>query len=296
LVDAVKPAPFTYHRAESVSHAVSLLHDLGDEASLIAGGQSLGPMLNLRVARPAHLIDLNDLRELDSVRLRGQVLELGSMIRHHRLATDREIATACPILQAAAATIGNYAIRQRGTLGGSLSHADPAAQLPLIATLLDTEIVLAGQDSTRSVPARRFFLGSLTTALRRDEIITAVRFPVIPPGTGWGFELFAQRYGDFAVAAAGVIVAVDCSGRAERVSVALGGMAAMPLALDDIVQPFLGRRPDPGWRADVAGAVALSTAPEDDRRIPARYRQGLAAVLIERALATAVNRAGAVSP
>lgn len=287
----MKPAPFAYHRAESVDHALSLLHGLGDDAKLLAGGQSLAPMLNLRVARPAHLIDLNDLVELDSVRRADDWIEIGGMTRHQRVATDPVITGACPVLSAAAASIGHYAIRQRGTLGGSLSHADPAAQLPLIATLLNARIEVVSQGGTRTVAARDFFVASLSTALAPGEMVTAVHFPMTPPRTGWGFELFSLRRGDFAVTSVAALVTLAPGGEVERMSLALGGMATTPLAFDDVTLPHLGRLPDTAWLADIAGTVTERTAPDGDVRIPAHYRKDLAASLIVRALAGAVDRA-----
>ncbi len=195
----MKPAPFNYHRPQTVSDALDLLGRFGDEAKLLAGGQSLGPMLNLRVARPANLIDINDLIELDFVRTKADRLEIGCMTRHHRLASDAEASRVCPILSAAAKTIGHYAIRQRGTLGGSLAHADPAAQLPLIATLLDAALRVDSRSGSRVIKARDFFVSSLVTALAPDEMITSVSFPVLASSRGWGLEMFSQRRGDFAV-------------------------------------------------------------------------------------------------
>jgi carbon-monoxide dehydrogenase medium subunit len=289
--DVVKPASFDYHRAETLAHALALLRRHGTDAKLLAGGQSLAPMLNLRLARPGHLIDINDLVELDSVRHLAGRVEIGGLTRHHRLATDPEIRGACPILSAAAATIGHYAIRQRGTIGGSLSHADPAAQLPLVATLLDAEIRLASQVAGRSVRARDFFVSSLVTALEPDEMITSVRFPVTDSSSGWGFELFSLRHGDFAVVSVACVMTLSSNGTVEALALALGGVAATPVAMDATVLPFLGRQPDLAWRSQIGAAVAERTAPEDDPRIPTQYRKDLAASLTRRALAAAAERA-----
>jgi carbon-monoxide dehydrogenase medium subunit len=287
----LKPAPFAYHRPQTVPDALELLGRLGDEAKLLAGGQSLGPMLNLRVARPAQLIDINDLMELDFVRAKAGRLEIGGMTRHHRVASDPEVSRACPILSAAAATIGHYAIRQRGTLGGSLAHADPAAQLPLIATLLDADFRVESRSGSRVIKARDFFVSSLATALAPEEMITSVRFPILAASCGWGLELFSQRRGDFAIVAVAATLALSSDGRVEALALALGGVSVTPVSMDEAVRPFLGGRPDTAWRANVAAAVTKQAEPEDDPRIPAQYRKDLVKTLTARALAAATERA-----
>lgn len=288
----MKPAPFDYHRPQTVPDALGMLSRFGSEAKLLAGGQSLGPMLNLRLARPSHLIDINDLLELDFVRCAPGAIEIGGLTRHHRLATDPQVAKSCPLLAAAAASIGHYAIRQRGTIGGSLSHADPAAQLPLIATLLNAKIRIESRSGNRIVDARDFFVSSLVTALRPDEMITAVSFPVLAPSCGWGFEIFSQRHGDFAIVSVGTTLLLSDDGIVESFALALGGIAVAPLALDEVAARFAGRKPDAGWRAEVGAAVAGAISPEDDKRLPAQYRKELAKVLSVRALAMATERAG----
>jgi carbon-monoxide dehydrogenase medium subunit len=288
----VKPAPFDYHRPQTVPDALRLLDRFGNEAKLLAGGQSLGPMLNLRLARPGHLVDINDLLELDYVRPGRGTVEIGSLTRHHRLATDPQVAFACPILSAAAATIGHYAIRQRGTIGGSLSHADPAAQLPLIATLLEADIRIANRSGGRVVKPRDFFVSSLVTALAPGEMITSVTFPILASSCGWGLEIFSQRHGDFAIASVAATLLLSDDGTVESLALALGGVAFVPVRLDETAARFMGRVPDAGWCAEVGAATVDAIAPDDDRRVPAQYRKDLAETLTVRALTTAVERAG----
>lgn len=292
----MKPAAFDYHRAQTIPDALELIARFGGEAKVLAGGQSLGPMLNLRLARPAHLIDLNDLVELDSVRRAGDLLVVGALTRHHRVATDPEIAAVCPILSAAAATIGHYAIRQRGTLGGSLCHADPAAQMPLIATLLDAEIRVESAAGRRSLRARDFFEASLVTALAPGEMVISVAFPAAGRRSGWGFELFSRRHGDFALVSVATTLALAPDGTVAELRLALGGVAPTPLALDAMLAGHLGARPDAAWPALVAADVAAVVAPDDDPRIPALYRKELAASLATRALSAALGRAGGGLP
>ncbi|WP_315836226.1 FAD binding domain-containing protein [Bradyrhizobium prioriisuperbiae] len=292
----MKPAPFDYHRPQTVPDALVLLNRFGDEAKLLAGGQSLVPMLNLRVARSPHLIDINDLSEIEAIGISPDTIEIGSLARHHRLATDPRIAEACPILSAAAATIGHYAIRQRGTLGGSLSHADPAAQLPLIATLLNASIRIGNHAGDRDVAARDFFVSSLITALDPSDMVTAVRFPTLAPSCGWGLEIFSQRHGDFAIVSAAATLQLAADGTVARVALALGGVATTPISMDAITAGFAGHLPEAAWCADVGAAVGASITPEDDSRIPATYRKELAGTLTARALMTAAQRARRTSP
>lgn len=287
----MKPPPFAYHRPQGVPDALAILGRFGSEARLLAGGQSLGPMLNLRLARPSDVIDINDLVELDFVRIAGDALEIGSLTRHHRLASDPQVAAACPILAAAAATIGHYAIRQRGTLGGSLSHADPAAQLPLVATLLDARIVAESSSGRRVLDPAAFFVSSLVTALRPDEMITAVRFPMLPPSCGWAFEMFSQRHGDFAIVSVAAVLTLSTEGAVDRLSLAMGGVGTVPTALGDVARRFVGKHPDITWREGLGQAVAEAITPEDDRRLPAAYRRELANALTSRALTRAVEHA-----
>ena len=227
------------------------------------------------------------------MRRQPDALEIGSLTRHHRLATDAEVASACPLLAAAAASIGHYVIRQRGTLGGSLAHADPAAQLPLIATLLDAEIQVAGRSGARRVRAREFFVSSLVTVVRPDEMIVSVRFPAFLPSQGWGLEIFTQRHGDFAIVAVAATILRAPSGEVAQVAVALGGVSVTPLSLHEMLSPFRGRVPDADWCAELASAAASAIAPEDDARIPAVYRRELTMTLTQRALAAAAARAQA---
>jgi aerobic carbon-monoxide dehydrogenase medium subunit len=287
----VKPAAFAYHRPQSVADALNLLATLGDDVKLLAGGQSLGPMMNFRVARPSHLIDINDLSELDSVTVRHDRIEIGSLVRHHRLATDPEIAAACPILSAAAASIGHYAIRQRGTLGGSLAHADPAAQLPLIAILLDAGIRIGSRQGNRTVGARSFFVSNLVTELAEDELITAIEIPRVAGRSGWGIEVFSQRQGDFAIVSVAAMVGLSATGQVEFLQIALGGIAVVPVRLQEIELAAVGRSPDPDWGEQIAGAAAAAVTAEHDERIPATYRRELAATLTARVLAVALRRA-----
>jgi aerobic carbon-monoxide dehydrogenase medium subunit len=286
----VKPPIFEYHRPQSVAEALRCLRELDGDVKLLAGGQSLVPMMNFRMARPDHLIDLNDLRELDHVRAVEGSLEIGAMTRHHRLATDPAVRAALPVLAHGAASIGHYAIRQRGTLGGSLAHADPAAQLPLLALALDAELLCRSDAAERAVPAGDFFQSIMTTALASDEILVGVRFAKPPPRTGWGFEIFSQRHGDFAIVAVAVLLTLDEAGRVAILRIAVGGVAATPVRFDDVTARFVGCAPADNWPQALADAVQNACEIEE-ARIPAVFRKELVQALTRRAAAAALQRA-----
>ncbi len=286
----MKPAAFAYHRPDSIAQALRLLTDLGGSAKLLAGGQSIGPMLNMRLATPSALIDLNDLSELAYVRDVGEMLEIGALTRHCQIAAAPLVLEHCPLLAQAANTIGHYAIRQRGTLGGSLAHADPAAQLPLLAVTLKAQIEVSSARATRTLAAPDFFQSVMATALAPLEMIRCVRFPKKVQHEGASFQIFSRRHGDYALVAAAATVALQ-GDRAVRVRLGLGGVAAAPLACDDLVRPFEGRVADAAWPAEVALAVSQALHPDDDRRVSRQYRRELAQLLVQRALLGAIEQA-----
>lgn len=290
----MKPAAFGYFRPSSLEEALQQLTAGGENAKVIAGGQSLGPMLNMRLARPSDLIDLNDLTELAYIRDVGDTLEIGALTRHDQIAESELVRARCPLLAQAAKTIGHYAIRQRGTIGGSLAHADPVAQLPLIATTLEAKIEIVRHGGQRSLPASAFFQSVMATALAPDEIIRCVHFPKAEVNEGTSFQLFNRRHGDYAIVAAAATVTLDGE-RVSRVRVGLSGVSAVPQACDDIVRPFAGRMANAAWAAEVAVAVRAAVSPEDDQRISALYRKELTQTLVERALVRALSRAKAGS-
>ncbi|HTO48202.1 MAG TPA: FAD binding domain-containing protein [Burkholderiales bacterium] len=268
----MKPAPFRYHRPQSLDEALALLAGLGADAKLIAGGQSLGPMMNMRLAQPAELIDLNALPGLDGIRDHPDSLEIGALACHHTVASSPVVRKCCPLLAEAAQTIGHYAIRSRGTLGGSLAHADPAAQLPLVAATLGAEIAVVGPRGERRIAAGEFFVSLMTTALEPDEILVSARFPKTAPGERHAYAQFSRRRGDFAL----VAVAATLSSRALRLGI--GGAEDKPVLLTDTVA---GGGPDP---AALARKAREAVHPVEDPRVPAVYRRELVEVLTRRAL------------
>ena len=283
----MKPAAFGYLRPASLDEALRQLADGSGEAKLIAGGQSLGPMLNMRLARPAQLIDVNDLTELASVREAGEWLRVGALTRHHQVAESPLARRHCPLLAQAAQTIGHYAIRQRGTIGGSLAHADPAAQFPLVAITLGAKLHLRSAAGGRTAAAVDFFVSAMTTSLAPDEMIEFIDFPKARPGEAAAYRLFNRRHGDYAIIAAAATLSM-AGGMVERLRLGLGGATPVPQALDRLAQSACGRRPDDEWVRDVARAAADQLDVDEDRRVSVQYRRELTESLVTRALRQAI--------
>jgi len=280
----VKPAPFAYHRAHSVGEAVRLLAELGDEAKILAGGLSLVPMMNFRLARPAALVDVTRIAGLSYLRADRDGLRIGALTTHRAVETSRDPAVLAGfgVLPRSARWIGHYPIRSRGTFGGSVAHADPASEWCLLAVLLGARVVLAGPDGQRTVPAAEFFHGYYTTAARPDEMITELYFP--RPAPQAMLTEFAQRQGDFAVVAAAVSVDVE-DGACRSGRVVLGGVGPLPAQIDAGVlsgQPATTET----WRA-MGEHAAGQIDPPDDTHGSTEYRRRLAATLVARALAQA---------
>ena len=286
----MKPAPFRYHRARDVADAIRAV--AGEEdAVFLSGGQSLVPMLNLRLARPALLVDLNGCHELAGIRAEGAGLVIGGLTRHHALATDALILARNPLLAEAAGSIGYYPIRQRGTIGGSLAHADPAAQWPLMAVLFDAGIGLRGPDGTRSIAAAEFFLSVFATAREASEMITDIRFPALEPGEGWAYAQVSTVSGDFAIASAAATLTSDAAGAITSARLAAGAIADTPLRLD--TGALIGARLTdlPDFARDAVAAIDI----EDGARLSSEDRRDAAAAMIAEALTTAFGLAGAAS-
>jgi aerobic carbon-monoxide dehydrogenase medium subunit len=281
----VKPARFSYEAPTTIAGVLAALAARG-EAKIIAGGQSLAPMMNMRIAQPGHLIDINRVSDLAQIRLEQDHLLCGALVRHADLARNALVCIHAPMLAHAAQTIGHYAIRQRGTLGGSLAHADPAAQLPLVAVALDATIEIAAEGGRRTVPATGFFSSIFTTVIEPNELLVAVRLPAGPP-RGWGFRLFTRRAGDFALALVACSLARTSVGVGD-VRIAVGGIGPTPVRLDRAVEAGNG---DATWIARSACAVAAAAPIEENERSPVEYRRELVEALAHDALTDAVERA-----
>ncbi|MBK7471604.1 MAG: FAD binding domain-containing protein [Betaproteobacteria bacterium] len=291
----MKPAAFAYHRPRTLAEALDLLAAHADTAKIIAGGQSLVPVMNMRLAAPAELIDVNGLPGMAGIVEQGDCIEAGALARHCELAGSALVRARCPLLALAAETIGHYVIRQRGSLGGSLAHADPTAQLPLIAVTLDAQIDVASRRGRRTVAAADFFLSVMTTALEPDEIIVAVRFPVAAAGEGAAFRIFNRRHGDFAIVAVAATLTV-AQGRISGLRLGLGGVGPVPVAYPDLCRRFIGQSADGSRIRELGQAIRDAVEPEDNARIPAAYRRELAQTLTERAFLHALGQAQGSAP
>ena len=286
----MKPAAFEYVVADSVEMAVASLAQAGGDAKIIAGGQSLVPMLNFRLLRPSVLVDINRIPGLAHVREDGNVVRVGALTRHHQLETSPVIAAHFPVLREAMAHVAHLAIRNRGTIGGSLSHADPAAELPMMAMLLDAELRIVSSAATRTVAARDFFRDALSVDLAEDEIVTEIVLPKLPPNTGWGFEEVARRSGDFALAAVAVTLTLS-DGRIAQARIAMTGVAPTARRVAEAERLLIGQRLDDGVGSDVIEAVRAAAEPPTDLHASSDYRRHLVGVLAARALAAAWSRA-----
>lgn len=289
----MKPAPFTYARPDSLDEALTLLQAGGEDTKLLAGGQSLVPLLNLRMASVDGLVDLNRLDELAYIRRESDTLCIGAMTRHRQIEVSAEVEAAQPLLTRAAAEVGHLAIRNRGTIGGSLVHADPAAEWPLVAVVLDARFVLRSCDATRTVPAREFFVAPLMTVVEPQEILCEVRFPVAPAGAVWGFQELCRRPGDFAIAAVACQMTVADDGRCTAAALAVGGAQDTPLHVPEIESILTGTRADDTAAIDrAAQRAADSVEPSGDVHGSAEYRRRMVKVLGVRALREAWSKTG----
>jgi carbon-monoxide dehydrogenase medium subunit len=286
----MKLPPFDYACPATLPEAVALLASR-DDAKALAGGQSLVPMLAFRLAQPSLLVDLRKLADLRGIRITANGVALGAMVRWRDIEDDARLSAAHPLLQAAIAHVAHYQIRNRGTVGGSLAHADPAAEMPGIALSCEAEIAVVGAAGARVIPAADFFTGALTTALAADEIIVEVRLPPWPAGRRWGFAEFARRRGDFALAGAAVFYDEDARGRATNAHVGVIGVADRPLRLAAVEALINGRTIDVATIADAEAAAAAAVDPLEDIHASAAYRRALAGTMVERALKQAAARA-----
>lgn len=291
----MKPPAFEYLAAATVEEAVGALATHGGEAKIIAGGQSLMPMLNFRLLEPAVLVDINRVSGLDFIEPQGESLSIGALVRHHALETSDVVRERFPMLSEAIRHVAHLAIRNRGTIGGSLSHADPAAELPMMAVLLDATFAVAGSDGARDIAAADFFEGALATALGEDEMVTGISLPDLPEGHGWGFEEVAQRAGDFALAAAAATVSL-AGGKADEVRLALMGVGETPVRARAAEAALTGTGFEEQAIEAALAAIDEAIDPMSDLHASADYRRHLARVLSQRVLKAAWAGAQGVAP
>jgi CO/xanthine dehydrogenase FAD-binding subunit len=283
----MKLPPLEYACPASLSEAVQLLASRGGDARAIAGGQSLMPMLAFRVVAPTLLVDLRKLPELREIRISADGVRLGAMVRWRDIEDDERLATAHPLLKAAVAHVAHYQIRNRGTVGGSIAHADPAAELPGLAVTCDAEIAVTGLSGSRTIRAADLFLGALTTALEHDEIITGIRLPAWPAKRRWGFQEFARRRGDFAMAAAALFYDQDAGGKAINAHVGIIGVGDRPRRLGEVEAVLNGRAIDEATMERAAEITSATVDAQEDIHASAAYRRSLAGTMVERALRSA---------
>ena len=279
----MKPSAFAYFRPTSPAEAIALLAEHGDEAKLLAGGQSLVAAMSFRLARPGVLIDINRIPGLDTIRVEANQLRIGALCRHARFDAAVVEGPLGTLLTQVSHSIAHTPIRSRGTFGGSLAHADPASEWCCVAQALDAEIVTLGPGGERIIPASEFFTTFLTTALLPEELLIEIRIPLLDAGWACGFAEYSRRAGDFALAMAVVALRVE-HGVIRAAKLALGGVASTPLAIPAVAEMLLGGAPSEALWAQAAAAAMAAVNPDGDIHGSAEYRRDLAGAMLKRAL------------
>jgi carbon-monoxide dehydrogenase medium subunit len=287
----MKPAAFDYFAPESLDEALALLGKHSSRAKLLAGGQSFVPMANFRLLRPEVVIDLNRVAALSYIKEHEGGIAIGAMTRHRAVERSELVRARCPLIAHAVPNIGHAVIRNRGTIGGSLSHADPAAEWPVVAIALGATLVLRSPRGERIIPAADFFVALLTTALGDDEMLVEIRFPAAPRRSGAEFLEISRRHGDFALVSVGVQVALSAAGDIEDMRLALGGVGSFPFDASNLARQFIGSKPSPAGVDALGASIGAALEPTSDLHALAEYRKEVAAVLVGRALRTALERA-----
>jgi carbon-monoxide dehydrogenase medium subunit len=287
----MKPPPFDYEAPTSVEEALALLRRHGEQAKVLAGGQSLMPMLSFRLVRPRIVVDVNDIPALAGIREVDGTLAIGAMTRQRAVEQSALVRRRCPLLADAMPLIGHFQIRNRGTIGGSLAHADPAAELPAVVAALGGRLVVRGPGGERRLAPEEFFVSYLTTALEPGDLLVEVRLPVAPPRTGTAFVEVSRRHGDFALVGVAASVTLDESGACVGAAVALTGVGPTPVVAAEAAAALVGGRPDARALEEAGRRAAAAVRPDSDLHASAEYRTHVAGVLTRRALARAVERA-----
>ncbi len=286
------PGAFDYHRPKSVPEAVALLADLGEEARPLAGGHSLIPMMKLRLATPDHLVDLAGIGDLKGIRADAGDIVIGAMTTQHEIIGSELLAAKIPILAETSLQIADPQVRYVGTLGGNVANGDPGNDMPAVMLCLGASYHAVGKSGERRIPARDFYQGAYFTALEPGEILTAVRIPVPPAGHGSAYEKLKRKIGDYATAAAAVVLMVS-GGKVATCSIGLTNVAETPLWAEDAIKILNGSSLDPASVKKAVAAAEAITSPASDTRGPARYRTKMAGVMLARALERARRRAAA---
>lgn len=287
----MKPAPFEYAAPESVEEALSLLEEHGETGKILSGGQSLGPLLNMRLASPEVLIDINRLNELSYLRHRDDNLEIGALARQRAIERSPVIEQKWPLLYEAAPYIGHATLRNRGTICGSIAHADPAAELPAIATALDAQLRIRGPEGERITSPDEFFVSYMTTNLEPEELLVEARFPPPQPWTGHAWMEIARRHGDFALVGVAAVLTLREDGTCSAARLVYTGVAPVPFDAQEAADQLVGEQPTEELFATAAERAAESSDPGSDVHASAAYRRHLVRVLTRRALRKALERA-----
>ncbi len=285
----MKPPSFKYVAARTLDEAIDALARADGDGKVLAGGQSLVPMLNFRLLEPAWLVDINRIPGLDGIRDDGDALHIGALTRHKTTESAPLLITHLPVVTAAMSHVAHFGVRNRGTIGGSLAHADPAAELPMLALLLDATMTTRSTRGTRTIAATDFFVGTLATALAFTEIVTEIALPKLPAGTGWSFEEVSRRPGDFAVAAVAITMTQQ-RGRCTQARIALAGVGATPMRFREAERLLVGQAIDPQVAQAAAKVVRDTCEPQSDLHGSADYRRHLVGHLTARGIEVAVKR------
>lgn len=286
------PAPFDYHAPASLADAIGLLQQHGDDAKVLSGGQSLLPLLKLRLAAANHLVDIGRIPGLEYIKEEAGYLKIGGRTREAALERSDLIKAKYPILHDTAIVIADPLVRNRATVGGNLAHADPANDHPATMLALGAEVVVTGRNGTRTIPIDRFFTGIFATALEPDEILTEIRIPIPPPRSGGAYIKLERKVGDFATAAAAAQLTLGATGAIERAGIGLTSAGPMPIKAVEAERFLVAKTPDRDTIAEASRIAARATSPSPDRRGSVEYKREMARVLTGRALTKAVARAG----
>jgi carbon-monoxide dehydrogenase medium subunit len=287
----VIPGPFSYHRPTSVSDAVALLADLGDEARPLAGGHSLIPMMKLRLAVPQALVDLAGIAELRGIRREGGSVVIGATTTMAELIASDDLAATIPIIRETALVIADPQVRARGTIGGNVANGDPGNDMPALMQCLHASYLASGRTGPREIAAREFYQGAYFTSLLPGEVITAIRIPMLPAGHGWAYEKLKRKVGDYATAAAGVVLVMQ-GGQVAQMAIGLTNVGDTPLFAEQAAAILTGSPLDAATVDRAVAAAEAITAPASDGRGPAEYRTKMAGIMLRRALARAATRVG----
>jgi CO/xanthine dehydrogenase FAD-binding subunit len=284
----MKPASFEYYDPTTLDEALDLMSRFGDEARPLAGGQSLVPLMNFRLLRPAHLIDLNGVSELSYLKTENGVLRIGATTRQRALERSADVARRWPLLREATSFIGHIQIRTRGTVGGSLAHAFPSAELPMAMVTLDASFVLRAKNNQRTIGAEDFFLSYMTTALEPGELLAEIKVPSLPTNTGWSYQEVSRRHGDFALAGAASVLALDANGHVQHARLTLTGTTPIRTRAEQLL---LGQKPSESLFREVARRATEGIEQDSDIHASAEYRRNVCEALARRALTQSAVRA-----